>query len=175
MIICCGDDGTPVGWPRLFPGLEASECTSQLVLFLYRFCIESDKDQIRRVNPREFQPQSVYSANKYPVNFWLLSQPVIHRNNQSWHASYKLNTRLRTGWCHIDTRCCNTIGNRALDFNILIKELCELLPYTTVPRLSLSLFNSVCNCTNAHMYVKFTVEQTIKAQRWENRYSSTLF
>ena len=71
------------------PGLHASECTSQLVLFLYRFCIESDKDQIRRAHPREFQAQSVYSANRYPVNFWLLSQPVILRNNQSWHASYK--------------------------------------------------------------------------------------
>lgn len=69
MRICCGDDGTPSGWLKHCPGLHASACTSQLVLFLYRFCIESDKDQIRRAYPRESQPQSVYSANRYPVEF----------------------------------------------------------------------------------------------------------
>jgi hypothetical protein len=42
---------------------------SQLILFLFRFCSESDKDQIRTAYPRDFQPQSVYSASRYPVKF----------------------------------------------------------------------------------------------------------
>jgi hypothetical protein len=55
--------------------------------------------------------------------------------------------------------------------------MCDLLPYTAVLYFSFSLFNPVCKCTNVRMYsyVKFTVEQTIKAQREEDRYSSTLF
>jgi len=70
------------------------------------------------------------------------------------------------------------LKNWALDFSILIKELCDLLPYTAVPRF---FWLFLTNRISVRMYVCMEIHRRTdhKSPRGggegEDRYSSTLF